>query len=256
MQTGRTYWTGRLVIENTGVTMPVSLQTIMDKTSTGLAKRSLCCSSHVEYKQVCGKCKKELKKEEIGRGYALGNELMPVEESMLEAIKPKGDDTIRVTGVLESFPLVMDTDKKYWLNVHEDRNKRTKETITDLKGRDAWMLLNAGLQATGKTLVGSCVMRGNEYIVAVSSVEGRLMLSCLYYATDRKEVLAVDYGSTPDTAKVKQITSFLGKLPNADLSAFKDTYSENLKHLLMKEPLVTVQEPVIKQSADALSMFA
>ena len=80
MKQGRSYWSGRLLIEGSAVNIPISLYTVMEKNTTGLAQMSSCCKQRVNHKKVCSKCGKDLRVDEVGKAYALGKDLIPIDE--------------------------------------------------------------------------------------------------------------------------------------------------------------------------------
>ena len=252
MQQGRSYWSGRLIIAGSQVNIPISLFTVVDKTSNSLCQRSLCCEGSVNHKKVCSKCGKDLLAGEIGKGYVLNKEILPIDEQQLEAIKPQGTDTIQILGVLDTYPVEVDTDKKYWISVHETKDKKTKDVLVDTQSREAYQLLTYALG--DKILIGSAIMRNKEYVVALTSVKGRLMLSCLYYQSQLKPVYETGY-PTPNTENVKAVKQFITKLPTTRLDEFKDTYSENLMQLILGQQVQvrTIEEP--QKVANAISMF-
>jgi len=244
---GKAYFKSLLVIENTAVSIPIAAYTCADKTGLGLSKRSLCCNSHVNIRDVCGKCGQPLTSDLIGKGYKMADKMIPLEEEAIKAIKPGSIDAILIKGTADKMPSVLDTDKKYWLLVAEDKKP-------DVQGREAYQLLQAGLEESGKVLIGSTIVRQKEYPVAIESVEGKLLCSFLLFKAQEKEVPELDYG-TAKQEDVKQIAEFLNGLPKADLESIKDSYSENLLRLIQGEKVESIPEVKIRQVSNAKAMF-
>ena len=253
MNVGRSYWSGRIVILGSSVNIPISLYSVMDKAGTGLCQRSLCCESTVNYKKVCSKCKNELTAGQIGKGYILNNEIIPLDEQQLEAIKPQGSDTIEIVGTLDTFPQTYDTDKKYWLAVNEVKDKKIKQPIADTQSRDAYTLLTKALGM--KTLIGRAVMRNKEYVVAVNEVGGRLLLSCLYHNSSLKPMLETGYDDV-QAENVKVVKKFIKELPKANLEDFEDLYSKNLMEMILGKEVVLREGIITPPVSNAISMFA
>ena len=259
METARAYFSGVLMVENTAVSIPVKAYTLADKTGgTGLSKRSLCCNSFVRYNEVCGKCGQTLTSDLVGRGYNVGDEMIPIDTEQLEAIKPVSNDSIIINGVLDEYPLALDTDLKYLLRVDEVKDKKTKEIVINPQIREAYSLLANGLKASGKVLIGRVVVRQKEHVVAITPINHKgetwLMLNCLFWNEQLKEQYPLDY-EQPKPQDVKQITGLLNGLPKAELGSYKDGYAENLKRLIKKEPIVQIKAVAPKQVSNALSMF-
>lgn len=242
-----------MVIAGSSVNIPISLFTVMDKSSTGLCQRSLCCEASVNNKRVCSKCGKDLKAGEIGKGYVLNKEIIPIDEQQLEAIKPQGSDIIEVTGTLDTYPQIYDTDKKYWLSVKEERDKKTKDTIVDSQSREAYQLLSKALGT--KTLIGKAVMRNKEYIIAINEMNGRLLLSCLYHAEQLKPVLETGYDD-PQVENVKAVKTFIDGLPQANLEKYENTYAKNLMDMILGHKIEVKVSQKPKAVSNAVSMFA
>jgi non-homologous end joining protein Ku len=240
-----------LVIENTAVAIPVSAHTMIDKNSLGLNKRSICCNAEVHYSDTCGKCRQSLTKDLVGKGYKLGDKMIPLDEEQLKAIKPSNMDAIVVKGTLSKLPSVLDTDKKYFLAADEQ----------DVQAREAYQLLLGGLQATGRVLIGSTIVRQKEHVLAVEALDSFLLCSFLHYASQQKPVPKLDYGTAKPhgfshtVEDVQQIAEFINGLPAADLSGFKDSYGENLLRLIQGEKVESIPRVEVRKVSNAKAMF-
>ena len=241
---GRAYFKTMLVIENTAVAIPVSAHTAIDKNSLGLNKRSLCCNAEVHYSDTCGKCRQSLTKDLVGKGYKLGDKMIPLDEEQLKAIKPSNMDAIVVKGTLHKLPSVLDTDKKYLLAADEQ----------DVQAREAYQLLLGGLQATGRVLIGSTIVRQKEHVLAVEALDSFLLCSFLHYASQQKPMPKLDYG-TAKPQDIQQIAEFINGLPAADLSGFKDSYGENLLRLIQGEKVESIPRVEVRKVSNAKAMF-
>lgn len=127
------------------------------------------CNTPLEYKKWCPECKKEVKWEDVVKGYKLGEEYIPIEKEELEKIKLKTLKLIEIkqfVDIGEIDPLFIK--KNYYVVPQEGAEK-------------AYSLFKEALEITGKAAIGRVVLRGKEYVIVLRPYQKGLILSVLYY---------------------------------------------------------------------------
>lgn len=107
--------------------------------------------------------------------------------------------------------------------------------LPDKGGEHAYAVFNQALKETGRVGIGKVVMRERQHLVAVESIDDRLVLTMLRFAN---EVVEVPSLATPDRAKVaprdvKLATDLIQALAaDWDPEQYKDDYQENLQEVI------------------------
>jgi DNA end-binding protein Ku len=166
----RSLWSGTITFGL--VSIPVDLLSAVQPRHT--AMKLVDEAGHALGRQYrCSKEDKKLNGDELIRGYETGSgEMIAISDSEFESVAPEmsGDIELRSFVPLEQIPSVY-FQKPYFL---APSGKSTK----------AYHLLAATMERTGRVGIGSFVMRGHEYLVAIVSDNGVLRADTLRYADE------------------------------------------------------------------------
>jgi DNA end-binding protein Ku len=208
------------------VTIPIKIYTATQPKEVEF--HSLCgtCNTPLVYKRWCPNCQKEVKWNEIKKGFRISKEKwVIVEKSELESIKLKSTKTIEIlmfTDPSQLDPLFIQ--KSYIIVPAEE-------------GLKAYSLLVEALSLLNKIAIGKVTLKNKEYVVALRAYKEALLMHALYYKNEIKEISKLsELRSLPKVTKeeIELARVLIEKLTKdkLELEQFKDEYSEKLKQLI------------------------
>ncbi len=173
----------------------------------------------------CSKEGKKLDYDELVRGYQTEDgEMVIVTDAEFESVAPEmsADIELRSFVPLEQIPPVY-FQKPYFL-------------APAGKSAKAYHLLAATMERTGRVAIGSFVMRGHEYLVAIVSDNGVLRADTLRYADEIRTPESIGLPKKPKVAasKVTAFTKIIEELTekSLDIKELEDREAEALKTLV------------------------
>ncbi len=209
------------------VNIPVKVYSATKEKSVRFHLLCPYCKTPLQYKRYCPKCKKEIKWEDVVKGYKLGDRYIPLEKSELEKIKLKTLKIIEISEFVDAGQIdSLFIKKNYYLAPAEG-------------GEKAFSLFREVLELTGKVAIGRVVLRGKEYVVAIRPYRKGLVLSVLYYKDEivpieqleelKKLVVVKEQELALAKALIEKMTGDLS------LERFKDRYKEEVEKLVEKK---------------------
>ena len=231
----RSMWSGTITFGL--VSIPVALMSAVRPRQT--AMKLVDKSGHALGREYhCTKDNKELGNDELVRGYQTDDgKMIVITDEDFEAVAPEmsGDIELRGFVPLEQIP-PMYFQKPYFL-------------APDGKSAKAYTLLAATMERTGRVGIGSFVMRGHEYLVAIIADNGVLRADTLRYADEVRtpESIGLPKARKPAAGKVAQFSKAIDDLKRTalDLSELEDRDAQALRELA--ESKVKNDENVIHQ---------
>ena len=177
----------------------------------------------------CPKQDREVDGDEIVRGYETGKgKFVVVTDDELEALAPKKSRDID----LRRFVPAKDIDPIYF--------ERSYFLTPAGESTKAYRLLAASLEANERAGIATFVMRGKEYLIAITAENGIMRADTLRFADELRS--AADVGLPKSAPKVKPAElKKMQKLINAHSSAkvalteLEDEYSEQIHKLVKKK---------------------
>jgi DNA end-binding protein Ku len=172
----------------------------------------------------CSKEGKELDQDELVRGYQTDDgKMVVITDEEFESVAPEmsGDIELRGFVPLEQIP-PMYFQKPYFL-------------APSGKTAKAYNLLATTMEKTGRVGIGSFVMRGHEYLVAIVADNGVLRADTLRYADEIRtpEALGLPKAKKVPAAKLTRFTKAIDGLKQSklDLSELEDRDAQALREL-------------------------
>jgi DNA end-binding protein Ku len=172
----------------------------------------------------CSKDDKKLSQDELVRGYETDSGKMVVitdEEFASVAPEMSGDIELRNFVPIEQIPPIY-FDRPYFL---APAGKSTK----------AYHLLTATMEKAGRVGIGSFVMRGHEYLVAIVADNGVLRADTLRYADEIRtpETMGLPKHGKPTASQVTQFVKIIDDLTRSelDLTELEDQEARTLEKL-------------------------
>lgn len=217
----RSLWTGTITFGL--VSIPVDLVTAVRPRQT--AMKLVDKSGHALGREYhCSKESRKLSQDELVRGYETESGKMVVitdEEFASVAPEMSGDIELRNFVPLEQIPPIY-FNRPYFL---APAGKSTK----------AYHLLTATMARTGRVGIGSFVMRGHEYLVAIIADNGVLRADTLRYADELRTPESIGLGKRgkPAASKVTQYAKIIDDLKRSslDLAELEDEEARALEKL-------------------------
>lgn len=179
----------------------------------------------VKYKKYCPSCNKEVKAEEIIKGYEYedGKYVVMTPEE-LENIKTKKDKTIHIL----QFAQLHEIDQIYY--------EKNYYVIPEAGAEKAYELLRAAMLSEKKVALAKTVIGTKENLIVLYPVENALIAKTLFYQDEimplPKQLSQVEL-SDPEITMAKTLINSLTK--PFDASAYKDEYQERLREAIMKK---------------------
>jgi DNA end-binding protein Ku len=217
----RSMWSGTITFGL--VSIPVDLLSAVRPRQT--AMKLIDKSGHALGREYhCSKEGKQLDNDELVRGYETDQgKMVVITDEEFESVAPEmsGDIELRGFVPLEQIP-PMYFQKPYFL-------------APSGKSAKAYTLLTATMEKTGRVGVGSFVMRGHEYLVAIVADNGVLRADTLRYTDEIRtpESIGLPKVKKPAAGKVTQFGKAIDELKQTrlDMSELADRDAQALREL-------------------------
>lgn len=200
------------------VHIPVSLYRTVREHDISFNQLCKKTKQRVHYKKYCGNCEKELKPEDIVKGYQYEKDkyvIMTNDE--LEAIKSEKDKTIHIL----QFCNIDEIDDIYF--------EKNYYAIPDTGSEKAYELLRYTMEQENKVAIAKTVLGTKETLLALCPRAQGIVIKTLFYAD---EITAVPKTFARPTVQAKEtkIAAQLIKAMSApyDPSDYSDEYQERL----------------------------
>jgi DNA end-binding protein Ku len=237
----RAIWKGNISFSL--ISIPIKIYTATEPKEIQFHNLCPVCHTPIRYKRWCPTCNKEVKWEDVVKGYKLTEERWVVlEEKELEKIKISTTKMVEIQEFVDASQI----DPIYF--------QKTYYIVPDEGGQKAYSLFVETLRLANKAAIGRVVIKNKEYLVAVRAFKKGLAMHILYYLGEVRDVdkfselkeLVVVSKEELELAKL-----LIGKLTTSEfkIEEFKDRYTEALKELIKakaegKEFKVGKEKPV------------
>ena len=176
----------------------------------------------------CEKQKREVSRDEIVRGYETSKgKFVVITEDELEALEPKKSRDI----YLRRFVPADDIDPLFF-----ERSYFLAPAGESVK---AYRLLAETMEKTGRAGIATFVMRGKEYLVAITAEEGLLRAETLRFADELRRPDDVGMPKKPKlkAADVTRMRKLIKSKASAKLSVkeLEDEYAQRLRKLVARK---------------------
>lgn len=191
---------------------------------TGIAFNQLCKDSHerVKYKKYCPSCDKEIKNEDIIKGYEYEKgRYVTFTPDELEKIKSKKDKTIHII----HFARMSEIDSLYF--------QKNYYLVPDAGADKAYELLRQALLSKKEVAIAKTVIGTNEELVVLYPTKECLIAKVLYYQEEIQEIpksqIKVEI-SKPELDMAKSLIDTMTQKFN--IAAYHDEYQEKLRQAI------------------------
>lgn len=191
---------------------------------TSISFNQLCKDSRerVKYKKYCPSCDKEIKNEDIIKGYEYEKgRYVTFTPDELEKIKSKKDKTIHII----HFAKMSEIDSLYF--------QKNYYLVPDAGADKAYELLRQALFSKKEVAIAKTVIGTNEELVVLYPTKECLIAKVLYYQEEIQEIpksqVKVDI-SNPELDMAKSLIDTMTK--KFDIAAYHDEYQEKLRQAI------------------------
>lgn len=240
----RTMWKGS--IQFGLVYIPIKLYTATEDKDVKLRMLHKDCMAPINYSRTCSQCGKEVKNEDIVKGYEYtpGQFVMITEEEMngLQGELSKSVEIINFVNLSEIDPIYFE--KSYFIG--PDSNQ----------GLKAYSLLRQTIKDSGKIGLANIMIRSKQHLAAIRSYGNGMLLETLYYPDEVRDMADVPGLNTVITENAPKEIEIAAQLVGQLTTKFKpEQYKDNYR--LKLEQLITDKvagvKPVPKKGAPKTS---
>lgn len=217
----RSLWTGAIGFGL--VNIPVKLFSATETSSLDLDMLDKKDHSTIKFMRVNEKTGKEVKWENIVKGFMVNNKYVVLDEKDFEAANAEKTKTISIN----DFVPEKDIDSMYYETPYY--------LEPDKSGERAYALLREALQKTGKVGVATFVMRNKEAPAILRTSGNVIILNRLRFAEEVRDTkeLKVPAKTSVKPGELKMAVSLINQLSGKfDIKKYKDTYTASLMKLI------------------------
>ncbi len=227
------------------VHIPIQLQVAVREHDLSFNQLCKKTGERIRYKKFCPSCNKEIKQDEIVKGYEYEKDkYVNNNYEDLEKIQTEKDKTIQILKFVkeaEVDPIYFE--KKYYAQ-------------PDKQGQKAFDLLREAMLASKKAAVARTVLGTKEALLLIRAVEDGMRVTSLYFE-DEIVTAPAKTASKLTKAEVTMAKQLIDQLSGPfDIGDYHDEYQERLRNLIERkihgQEIVKVKE---KQSVQAVDLM-
>lgn len=213
----RPLWTGAIGFGL--VNIPVKIYSATESSSLDLDMLDKHDSSNIKFKRVNESTGKEVKYEDIVKGYMIGSKYVILDSKDFEKANAVKTKLIEIT----DFVNTEEIDSVYYETPYY--------LVPDKQGTRAYVLLREALLKTKKAGVATFVMRNKEALAIIRAQDDVIILNKIRFEEEirEKEELKLPSKSDIKPAELKMAVTLIDQLTGKfDISKYKNTYTEEL----------------------------
>lgn len=238
VRTMHTIWKGSISFGL--VNIPINLFAATENKDISFRSIHKECNSPIKYEKVCPVCDREVKNDEIIKGYEYEpGKYVVISNDELKEIAPESNKTIEIIDFVkleEIDPIYFE--KSYFLGPQDN-------------GHKSYLLLKQAMEDTGKIGIAKITIRSKESLAIVRVYEKGLLLETVFYPDEVRnvgQVPGLDYEYHLDEKELEMATQLIEQLT----TEFKpEKYTNDYRTALMEliESKVTGEEFTVPKEA-------
>jgi DNA end-binding protein Ku len=217
----RSIWTGAIGFGL--VNIPVKMYSATERSELNLDMLDKKDHSKIKYQRINEKSGKPVDWDQIVKGYKYGDDYVILDDKDFEAANAKKTKTIEITDFVKEEEIdSVYFETPYYLE-------------PDKSGVRAYALLRAALQKTKKIGIATYVMRNKEALAILRPKDQVIVLNRIRFAEEIRDPAQLTLPEDPaiKKAELDMAISLIDQLTSKfDISAFKDTYTEQLMEVI------------------------
>lgn len=179
-------------------------------------------NSRIRYKKTCGHCGKEIKTDDIVKGYEYDEDkYVVITDEEIEKIKTEKEKSIQIL----HFAQLNQISPVYY--------DRTYQAAPEAGGEKAFELLRSALMAEQKIAIGKTVLGTKDTLMAIIPREDGILISTMFYA-DEVKALQRQYNKPEISEQEINMAKLLINSMDTpfDPAKYKDEYQSRLRELI------------------------
>ena len=204
------------------VAIPIAMYTATQDNDIHFNQLHKTDNSRIRYKKTCANCGKEIKTEDIVKGYEYDDDkYVVITDEEIEKIKTEKEKSIQIL----HFAQLNQISPVYY--------DKTYQAAPEAGGEKAFELLRVALMAEQKIAIGKTVMGTKDTLMAIIPREDGILISTMFYADEVRE-LQKQYTKTEVSEQELNMAKVLINSMDTpfDPTQYKDEYQIKLRTLI------------------------
>ena len=232
------------------VNIPVKIFSAVQKSELDLDMLDKKDHANIHFQRVNANTGKEVKWENIVRGFKIEESYVVLDEEDFEKASPEKSKMIEIA----EFVNEKDIDSIYYETPYYLQPEKS--------GVKAYALLREALKKSGKAALGTYVLRNRESLVLIKASANLLILNHIRFADEIRDASEINAPeATIKPAEMNMAIQLIEQLTaDFDISKYKDTYTEKLMKLINakakgKKPAAPEMKIVHSRSRDLMAQL-
>ncbi len=204
------------------VAIPIAMYTATEDNDIHFNQLHKEDNSRIRYKKTCAHCGKEIKADDIVKGYEYDDDkYVVVTDEEIEKIKTEKEKSIQILHFAQLNQI-----SPVWYD-------KTYQAAPETGGEKAFELLRAALMAEQKIAIGKAVMGTKDTLMAIIPREEGILISTMFYADDIKDLQKQYNKPAVSDAEMNMAKLLINSMDTPfNPSQYKDEYQEKLRGLI------------------------
>ncbi|HHW46695.1 MAG TPA: Ku protein [Clostridiales bacterium] len=204
------------------VAIPIAMYTAVQDNDIHFNQLHKEDNSRIRYKKTCAHCGKEIKPEDIVRGFEYDKDkYVIITDEEIEKIKTEKEKSIQIL----HFAQLNQISPVYY--------DRTYQAVPEAGGEKAFELLRQALMSEQKIAIGKTVMGTRDTLMAIIPREDGILISTMFYADEVKELQRQYTRPQVSEAELNMAKVLINSMDTPfDPSKYKDEYQHKLRELI------------------------
>lgn len=225
------------------VNIPVKLFSAVQDSELDLDMLDKHDHANIKFHRVNADTGKEVKYEDIVRGYKLDDRYVVLDEKDFEKASPEKTKLIEILEFIDED----EVDSMYYEVPYYIQPEKS--------GVKPYALLRDALKKTGKAGLGSYVLRNRESLVMVKPLDNMLILNKIRYQQEIRDADEIEIPAVKiKPAEMDMAIELISQLSkDFDIARYKDTYKDELLKMIMAKAKGKKLAPAPKRVSSASS---